>query len=176
MGGGLAASELTAGLDLWLPEAWPDELLNRSDHLLGQLIAPETNPPEKRNTVQVGFAEDFRGGTGESFGLVKLRAKVPWRHGRRHVLLFHRQMPTDWPKSPHVEADGSALSGRAAAVTGPAPVCLGVPVLPADRTKVYRVDVLGWETALGWMREVAGVGQDAGGRRAQWRLERAGGP
>jgi len=44
------------------------------------------------------------------------------------------------------------------------------------RARGVSVDVLGWETALGWRREVAGVGQDAGGRRAQWRLERAGGP
>ncbi len=52
------------------------------------------------------------------------------------------------------------------------PVCHGVPVPTADRTKVYQADVLGLETALGWMREVAGAGQD-GADGAPWRPERA---
>ena len=108
----------------------------------------------------------------QGFGLVELRAWVPWCVDGRHVLLFHRQMPTGWPGGDHHEADGSALSGRTAAMTGPATVYLGVPVLTADRTKVYQADVLGLETALGWMREVAEAGQDAADG-APWRPERA---
>ena len=108
----------------------------------------------------------------QGFGLVELRARVPWCVDGRHVLLFHRQMPTGWPGGDHHEADGSALSGRTAAVTGPATVYLGVPVLTADRTKVYQADVLGLETALGWMRGVAEAGQDAADG-APWRPERA---
>lgn len=152
-GGGLAAIELAAGLDLWLPEAWPDELLNRSDHLLGQLIAPETNPPEKRNTVQVRFAEDFGAAAGtESFGIVKLRGKVVWRHGRRHVLLFHRQMPTGWPDPAHPEADESALTGRTAALPLAARIWLGLPMLTHDRTRVLEVQIGGLVGAAAWIR------------------------
>ena len=137
----------------------------RSDHLFGQLVAPETaleTAPATRDTVQVDFHEELPDAV-QGFGLVKRRARVPWCVGGRHVLLFHRQMPTGWPESPHVEADESALSGRTAAVTGPTTVYLGMPLPTADRTKVYQVDVLGPELALGWMREVAGAEQDGTG-------------
>ena len=116
--------------------------------------------------MQVDFHEELPDEV-QGFGLVELRARVPWCGDGRHVLLFHRQMPTGWPEAPHVVGDESALSGRTATVTGPAPVYLGVPALTADRTKVYQVDVLGLETALGWMPEVAGAGQEAAGRRGR---------
>ena len=73
-----------------------------------------------------------------------------------HLLGFHRQLPTGWPEAPHAEADESALSGRTAAVTGLASVYLGVPLLTPDRIKVFKVDVLGLEMAIAWMRKVAG--------------------
>ena len=64
------------------------------------VVAPET-APATRDTVQVDFHEELPDEV-QGFGLVKLRARVPWREDGRHVLLFHRQMPTGWPEAPHV--------------------------------------------------------------------------
>lgn len=68
------------------------------------------------------------------------------------------QMPTGWPEAPHVEPDERALSGRTDAVTGPASEHLGLPLLTPDRTRIDKVDVLGLELALAWLREVARAG------------------
>lgn len=100
------------------------------------------------------FHEQLPAGV-QSFGLVKLRARVPWHDDGRHLLSFHRQMPTGWPEGPHEEADESAISGRTAAVTGPAHLYFGLPFLTADRIKVLKVDVNALEIVLAWMREAA---------------------
>lgn len=150
-GGGLAATEVQVGLDLRLRGVDTGRVWGKSEHLLGQLVSPET-APATRHTVQVDFHEQLPADV-QSFGLVKLRARVPWRDDGRHLLSFHRQMPKGWPEAPHVEADESALSGRTAAVTGPAHLYFGLPFLTADRTKVLKADVTALEIVLAWMRE-----------------------
>ena len=148
---------LRVGLDLRLRGVDPERVWGKSDHLPGQLVAPEP-APAKLHTVQVSFHEQLPADV-QSFGLVKLRARVPWRDDGRHLLSFHRQMPTGWPEPPHDEADESALSGRTAAVTGPAHLYFGLPFLTADRTKVLKVGVNALEIVLAWMREAAQGGR-----------------
>ena len=105
-GGGLPGVELSAGLELALPDLDVGRVYGKAPRLLGQLYAPETAPATK-DTVQVDFAEDLPPGA-TSFGLVKLRGRVVWRSGGHHVLRFHRQMPVGWPEGDHHEADESA--------------------------------------------------------------------
>lgn len=156
-GGGLAEPELAAGLDLQLPPVEPDRVAGRSEHLLGQLVSPETTP-ETRGTVEVDFAELLPQGPGFGlvrFGIVKLRARVAWAVDGRHVLHFERQMPTGWPGGKHHETDESAISGRTGRVAGRASVCFGVPVLTDDRTCVVECDVNGLDQALGALKALA---------------------
>ena len=95
-------------------------MFGKSEHLIGQLVSPETAPATK-NTVQVDFTERLTPGT-ESFGLAKLRGRILWQAGSRHIIRFHRQMPKGWPEPPHVETDESAFTGRTAPILAPAPI------------------------------------------------------
>ena len=97
LGPGITGVEVSVGLDLRLPEVDVDNVFAKSDHLVGQLVSPETAPATK-DTVQVDFTEHLAEGEA-TFGLVKLRGKVLWQVGGHHVLRFPRQMPTGWPKA-----------------------------------------------------------------------------
>ena len=117
------------GLDLHLPDADPEKVYGHADRLIGQLPAPET-APATRDTVQIDIAETLPAGT-QTFGLVKVRSKVVWQDGPRHVLRIHRQMPIGWPEGDHHEADESALTGRTDPVRPGAVLHFGIP--PVDR-------------------------------------------
>ena len=132
-GGGLAAPELGVGLDLALADVDVDveKVYGRSSHLLGHLHAPETAPATK-DTVQIHFAEDLPDGN-PSLGLVKVRGKLLWRDGGRHVLRVIRQMPVGWPGGDHHEADESAFTGRNGVCGEGASLHFGIPYLTPDR-------------------------------------------
>ena len=55
-GGGLAATEVQVGLDLRLRGVDTGRVWGKSEHLLGELVSPET-APATRHTVQVDFHE-----------------------------------------------------------------------------------------------------------------------
>lgn len=152
-GGGLASTKIQIELDLRLRGVDPERVFGKSERLLGQLVSPET-APATRHTVQVGFHEELPADV-QSFGLVKLRARVPWCDDGRHLLSFHRQMSTGWLEPPHE----SALSGRTHPVTGAtAAVYFGLPFLTADRTKVLKAGVTALHTVIGSMRAAVQAG------------------
>ena len=148
VGPGITGVEVSVGLDLRLPAVDVEDLFNKSGHLIGQLVSPETAPATK-DTVQVELTEYLPDG-GATFGLVKLRGKILWQAGGHHVLRFHRQMPTGWPGGDHHEADESALTGRTAPVGGGAKLYLGVPMLTAERLQVLGFYVGGLEQVVAW--------------------------
>ena len=153
LGPGITGVEVSVGLDLRLPEVDIDNVFGRSDHLVGQLVSPETAPATK-DTVQVDLTERLPKGEA-TFGLVKLRGKILWQAGGHHVLRFTRQMPTGWPGGNHHEADESAISGRTAPLGGGAKLYLGVPMLTADRVQVLGFDVGGLERVVAWTQDVS---------------------
>ena len=159
-GGDITGTELSVGLDLTLDPMNTSDVFGKSDHLIGQLVAPET-AQATRNTVQVDFAERLTPGT-TSFGLAKLRGRILWQAGARHILRFHRQMPKGWPEAPHVETDESAITGRTDPIHPPAHgqlesrILLGIPFLTPDRRKIVDVNISRLATALAWLRENAG--------------------
>ena len=159
-GGDIAGTELSVGLDLALPPMDTSDLFGKSEHLIGQLVSPET-AQATRNTVQVDFIERLTPGTA-SFGLAKLRGRILWQAGARHILRFHRQMPKGWPEAPHVETDESAITGRTDPIHPPAHgqiesrILLGIPFLTPDRRKIIDVNISRLATALAWLRENAG--------------------
>ena len=71
-GGDLTGIELSVGLDLDLPPQDTAQVFGASEHLMGQLVAPESAPATK-HTVQLDFRERLEPGI-ESFGLIKLLA------------------------------------------------------------------------------------------------------
>ena len=71
-GGNLTGIELSVGLDLDLPPQDTAQVFGASEHLIGQLVAPESAPATK-HTVQLDFRERLEPGI-ESFGLTKLLA------------------------------------------------------------------------------------------------------
>ena len=152
-GGGLPGFELSVGLDLHLPEADPAKVYGHADRLIGQLPAPET-AQATRDTVQIDIAETLPAGT-QTFGLVKVRGKVVWQDGPRHILRFHREMPIGWPAGDHHERDESALTGRTDPVRSGSMLHFGIPLLTASRTHVLRVDVGKLDETLAWMRRQA---------------------
>lgn len=129
-GGGLAAPELGVGLALHFDDMDVERVFGRSDHLIGHLHAPETAPATK-DTVQIHFAEDLPEGN-PSFGRVKVRGKLLWQSGGRHVLRITRQMPVGWPQGDHHEADESALTGRNGVCGVNAQLHFGIPYLTPD--------------------------------------------
>lgn len=153
-GGDIAGTELSVGLDLALEPHETNDVFGKSEHLIGQLVAPET-APAKQNTVQIDFAERLPPGT-ESFGLAKLRGRILWQAGARHILRLHRQMPTGWPEPPHVETDESALTGRIAICGAGSSIRLGIPILTPDRRKVIEMAISDLTPSLAWLRENAG--------------------
>ena len=152
-GGGLAQTELGVGLDLRLPSVDPDRVAGRSDHLLGQLVSQET-ASGTRGTVQVDFAERLPQGA-HTFGIVKLRARVPWAADGRHVLHFHRQTPDGRTEAPHEEEDESALTGMTWPIPADTHMCLGLPLLTDDRTCMIEVEVGYLDYVLRWMQRIA---------------------
>ena len=158
-GGAVTGTELSVGLDLDLEPQDTNDVFGKSDHLIGQLVAPET-APATRNTVQIDFAERLTPGT-ESFGLAKIRGRILWQSGNRHILRIHRQMPKGWPEPPHDETDESAFTGRTAPFHPPASghrgsrILLGVPILTPDRRKIVDVTIGSLTTTLAWLRENA---------------------
>ena len=159
-GGDITGTELSVGLDLALEPHDTSDVFDKSEHLIGQLVAPET-APATRNTVQVDFAERLTPGTS-SFGLTKLRGRILWQAGARHIIRFHRQMPKGWPEAPHVETDESAFTGRTDPIHPPSgrgfgsSVYFGVPILTTDRRKIVDVNISKLTTALAWLRENTG--------------------
>lgn len=135
------------------------DVFGKSDHLIGQLVAPET-AQATRNTVQIDFAERLTPGT-TSFGLAKLRGRILWQAGARHILRFHRQMPKGWPVPPHDETDESAFTGRTEPMQPPAyqargsRVVFGVPILTPDHRKTIEVSIDALTTTVAWLREHA---------------------
>ena len=158
-GGDITGTELSVGLDLTLDPMNTSDVFGKSEHLIGQLVAPET-AQATRNTVQVDFAERLTPGT-TSFGLAKLRGRILWQAGARHILRFHRQMPIGWPEAPHVETDESAFTGRTEPMQPPAfqargsRVVFGVPILTPDRRKTIEVSIGALTTTVAWLREHA---------------------
>lgn len=147
-GGGLAAPELGVGLDLRLDDVDVERVYDRSPHLIGHLHAPETAPATK-DTVQIHFAEELADGN-PSFGLVKVRGKLLWRDGGRHVLRITRQMPVGWPQGDHHEEDESAFTTRAGPCGFEDKIHFGIPYLTPDRVL--------WRPAGIWkMHDVAAV-------------------
>ena len=71
-GGDLTGIELSVGLDLDLPPQDTAQVFGASEHLIGQLVAPESAPATK-HTVQLDFRERLEPGI-ESFDLTKLLA------------------------------------------------------------------------------------------------------
>lgn len=126
-GGGLAAPEICVGLDLRLDDIDVERVYGRSAHLIGHLHAPETAPATK-DTVQIHFAEDLPD-DNPSFGLVKVRGKLLWQYGERHVLRITRQMPVGWPGGDHHEVDESAFTGREGLCDNGAKIHFGIPYL-----------------------------------------------
>ena len=107
-----------------------DRVAGRSDHLLGQLVSQET-ASGIRGTVQVDFAERLPQGA-HAFGIVKLRARVPWAADGRHVLHFHGQTPTGRPEAPREEEDESAFTSMEWGVPTDAYVYFGLPSSPTS--------------------------------------------
>ena len=161
-GTGITGIEISVGLDLDMEPLDTADVFGKSEHLIGQLVSPETAPATK-NTVQIDFAERLTHGT-ESFGLAKLRGRVLWQAGSRHIIRIHRQMPAGWPDGDHHEADESAITGRAAplpprvvspARSIPCYVLLGIGILTPTRRKVLKVSVNDLVPALAWLRRNA---------------------
>ncbi len=159
-GGDITGTELSVGLDLDLAPQDTNDVFGKSDHLVGQLVAPET-AQATRNTVQIDFAERLTPGT-TSFGLAKLRGRILWQAGSRHILRIHRQMPIGWPAGDHHETDESAFTGRTEPMQPPAThldpdsrITLGVPILTPDRRKICNVPIGSLATAVAWLRENA---------------------
>ena len=154
LGPGIAGVEISVGLELNLPAVDVDDVFGKSEHLVGQLVSPETAPATK-GTVQVELTEYLPYG-GATFGLVKLRGKILWQAGGHHILRFHRQMPTGWPEGDHHEADESALTGRTEPVGGGAKLYLGVPMFTADRVQVLGFYVDGLDRVVAWTQDATG--------------------
>ena len=161
-GGDLTGIELSVGLDLALEALDTSDVFGKSEHLIGQIVSPET-APATRSTVQIDFAESLTPGA-ESFGLAKLRGRILWQAGSRHIIRIHRQMPAGWPDGDHHEIDESAITGRSAPLpersrpgrTVPCSILLGVPILTPDRRKVVSVSVSNLVPTLAWLRRNAG--------------------
>ena len=154
LGPGITGVEVSVGLEMNLPAVDVDDVFGKSEHLVGQLVSPETAPATK-DTVQVEFTEYLPDGEA-TFGLVKLRGKILWQAGGHHVLRFTRQMPTGWPEGDYHEADESALTGRTEPVGGRAKLYLGVPMLTHDRVQVLGFDVGALERIVAWTQDVTG--------------------
>ena len=160
-GGDLTGTELSVGLDLDLEPQDTNDVFGKSDHLVGQLVAPET-AQATRNTVQIEFAERLTPGT-TSFGLAKLRGRILWQAGSRHILRIHRQMPIGWPGGDHHETDESAFTGRTEPMQPRAHTyrargsraVFGVPILTPDRRKTIEVSIDALTTTVAWLREHA---------------------
>ena len=158
-GTGIDGTELSVGLDLDLAPQDPNDVFGKAERLIGQVVTPETAPATK-NTVQIEFAERLTPGT-ETFGLAKLRARILWQAGSRHILRIHRQMPVGWPGGNHHETDESAITGRTATIHAPshgnpyAAIYLGIPILAPERRKIVDVDIGDLATTLAWLRENA---------------------
>ena len=152
-GGDVTGIEITAGLDVRLPSMELDSVYGKADRLLGQLPAPETAPATK-DTVQIHFAEHLPDGEA-SFGLAKVRGRLLWSDGTRHVLRIHRQMPIGWPGGDHHEADESALTGRSAAVGPDARLDFGLPWLTDDGVYLLAASIQRLDRVLAWMRTLA---------------------
>ena len=79
LGPGITGVEVSVGLELHLPAVDVDDVFGKSEHLVGQLVSPETAPATK-DTVQVELAE-YLPDSEATFGLVNLRGKVLWQAG-----------------------------------------------------------------------------------------------
>ena len=160
-GTGITGTELSIGLDLNMEPMDTNDLFGKAERLIGQIVSPETAPATK-NTVQIDFAERLTPGA-ETFGLAKLRARILWQAGSRHILRIHRQMPAGWPDGNHHETDESAFTGRTAplpaidtpAESRPCYVILGVPMLTPTRRKIFEIAVSDLVPSLAWLRENA---------------------
>ena len=130
-GGGLEAPELGVGLDLHLENVDVGNVYGVSPHLLGHLHAPETSRAAA-GTVQIAVAESMPADC-PSFEIVKLRARLLWQSGGRHVLRFIRQMPVGWPSGDHHEEAEAALTGRMGRCEGNAWLSFGLPYLSPER-------------------------------------------
>ena len=148
-GGGLEAPELGVGFDLRLDDVDPARVFGVSPHLLGHLHAPETARATK-GTVQVAFVEDNPAAAYPSFGLVKVRARLLWQAGGRHVLRIVREMPVGWPEGGHHERDEAALTRRTGHCGDGVRIHFGLPYLTPERTL--------WRTAgVEGLHEIADV-------------------
>lgn len=152
-GAGITGIEISAGIDIRLPAMDKDAVYGRADRLLGQLAAPETAPATK-DTVQIEFTEHLPNGD-ESFGLAKVRARMLWCDGTRHILRIHRQMPIGWPEGDHHEADESALTGRTAPVGRDAHLYFGLPWRTDAGRRMFAPGILYLDKVLAWMRTLA---------------------
>lgn len=129
-------------------------MFDHSPHLVGRLHSPETAPGTK-DTVQIHVAEQFTGQGATSFGLARVRGKLVWQVGGRHVLRFVREMPVGWPSGDHHERDEAAFTGRTGAVPWRSVAYFGVPYLSADRVKRLGAYVGLLEKVVDAMRQIA---------------------
>lgn len=148
-GGTLPRVELTAGLVLVLPDVDIERVHPRADDapLTGQVYTPETSQAH-RGTVQLGFAEHQAEGA-QSFGIVKLRAKVLYATHGRHVLRFSGEMPTGWPESGIKER---AITGRTAPEGS---IELAVPILTPTLMHTETFDVRRLERVVATLAALA---------------------